>query len=566
MKDEAGGWFHNLLTDVEIAQQAQPKHIAEVAAELGLCECDLELYGKNKAKISLDVFQKRALHPDGRLILVTAITPTPAGEGKTTTTVGLGDALRKLGRSVCIAIREPSLGPCFGIKGGAAGGGYAQVIPMADINLHFTGDFHAITSAHNLLAAMLDNHIHQGNELGIDIHSITWRRAIDMNDRALRDIVIGLGGRANGIPRQSGFDITTASEIMALLCLAKDRQDLGERLSRVIVGLDKSGKPVTARDLQASGAMSVLLKDAIMPNLVQTLEGTPAFVHGGPFGNIAHGCNSAIATRMALKLTDYVVTEAGFGSDLGAEKFFDIKCRIADLKPVTAVVVATIRALKMHGGVALSNLAASNPAAVEKGIENLEKHCENVRHVGLEPIVAINKFPTDTEEEIAALSACCARINVPFALSDVWAKGGEGGLELADLVIKACEKESSFHPSYPLDLCIKEKVETVARLFYGANGVEFLPAAAKQIKDIESLGFGNLPICVAKTQNSLSDDPKIFGRPRNYRITIREAKVSAGAGFVVLYAGTIMTMPGLPKVPAAARIGMTPDGEIYGLF
>ncbi|MCC6443448.1 MAG: formate--tetrahydrofolate ligase [Armatimonadetes bacterium] len=555
-----------MLTDVEIAQQAKPKHITAISAELGICEEDLELYGKNKAKVSLDVVEKRASNRDGKLILVTAITPTPAGEGKTTTTVGLGDAIRKLGRSVCIAIREPSLGPCFGVKGGAAGGGYAQVIPMADINLHFTGDFHAITSAHNLLAALLDNHIHQGNDLDIDIHSIIWKRVMDMNERALRDIVVGLGGRANGMPRQSGFDITTASEIMALLCLSKDRQDLEERLSRVVVGLNKSGQTVTARDLQASGAMSVLLKDAIMPNLVQTLEGTPSFVHGGPFGNIAHGCNSIIATRMALNLADYVVTEAGFGSDLGAEKFFDIKCRTAGLMPVTAVVVATIRALKMHGGVALANLGASDPSAVAKGIENLEKHCENVRHVGLEPIVAINKFPTDTEEEIAALSECCAKMSVPFALSDVWAKGGAGGLELADLVLEACKKESHFHPSYPLELPLKEKAERIARKFYGADCADFTPAAAKQIKEIESLGFGHLPICIAKTQNSLSDDPKRIGRPRDYRITIREAKVSAGAGFVVMYAGTIMTMPGLPRVPAAAKIGIKPDGEIFGLF
>jgi len=555
-----------MLSDVEIAQQATPKHIRDIAAELKLTEDDLVFHGKDKAKIALDVLERDNGRGEGKLILVTAITPTPAGEGKTTTTVGLGDAMRKLGKSVAIALREPSLGPCFGIKGGAAGGGYAQVIPMADINLHFTGDFHAITTAHNLLAAMLDNHIHQGNELNIDVHSITWKRVMDMNERALRDIVIGLGGKANGVPRQSGFDITTASEIMALLCLSTDRADLEKRLANVVVAFNKQGLPITAKDLNASGAMAVVLKDAIVPNLVQTLEHTPAFVHGGPFGNIAHGCNSIIATRMALRLADYVVTEAGFGSDLGAEKFFDIKCRVAGLKPVTVVVVATIRALKMHGGVPMADLATNNPAAVEQGIENLQKHLENVRNVGLEPIVAINKFPTDTDEEIEVLSACCGKMGVKWALSDVWARGGEGGIDLAKIVLEACKQQSTFHPSYPLDLSIKEKVESVARQFYGADGADFLPAALTQIKQIESLGFGNLPICIAKTQNSLSDDPKTPGRPRGYKITIREAKVSAGAGFVVVYAGNIMTMPGLPKVPAAAKIGMNADGEIYGLF
>ncbi|MHB1455937.1 MAG: formate--tetrahydrofolate ligase [Armatimonadota bacterium] len=554
-----------MLSDVEIAQQANPLHIRDIAASLGISEDDLIFYGKDKAKVSLDILT-RSDRKEGKLVLVTAITPTPAGEGKTTTTVGLGDAIRKLGESVCIAIREPSLGPCFGVKGGAAGGGYAQVVPMADINLHFTGDFHAITTAHNLLSAMLDNSLHQGNPLDIDPHSITWKRVMDMNERALRDIVIGLGGKANGIPRQSGFDITTASEIMALLCLSSDREDLKKRLSSIVVGFNKAGKPITAQDLEASGAMLVVLKDAIVPNLVQTLEGTPSFIHGGPFGNIAHGCNSIIATRMALKLADYVITEAGFGSDLGAEKFFDIKCRVAGLKPVTCVVVATIRALKMHGGIPLSDLGINNPGAVEKGIENLEKHCENSRNVGLEPIVAINKFPTDTDEEIAMLSACCEKMGVTWALSDVWAKGGEGGTELAKLVIKACENESQFHPAYPAEMPIIEKIETVARKFYGADGADFLPAALKQIKQIESLGFGNLPVCIAKTQNSLSDDPKVIGRPRNFKIVIREAKVCAGAGFVVIYAGNIMTMPGLPKVPAATKIGMNPDGEIFGLF
>ena len=555
-----------MLSDVEIAQQAKPKHIRDVAAELGLAEDDLEFYGKDKAKVSLSVFEKRAGEPDGKLILVTAITPTPAGEGKTTTAVGLVDAIHKMGKSTCLALREPSLGPCFGIKGGAAGGGYAQVVPMADINLHFTGDFHAVTTAHNLLSAMLDNHVHQGNGLDIDVRSITWKRVMDMNERALRDIVIGLGGKANGIPRQSGFDITTASEIMALLCLANDREDLERRLANVVVALNKSGEPVTAKDLQASPAMTVVLKDAIVPNLVQTLENTPAFVHGGPFGNIAHGCNSIIATRMAMKLSDYAVTEAGFGSDLGAEKFFNIKCRAAGLKPVTVVVVATIRALKMHGGVPLAELKTSSPEALRKGIENLEKHCENVRHVGLEPIVAINKFPTDSDEEVKVLSECCTKMGVTWALSDVWADGGDGGLELAELVLKACEHNSSFQPAYPLEMSIKDKVETVAKKFYGADGADFAPAALTEIKKIESLGFGNLPICIAKTQNSLSDDKAVFGRPRNYKIAIREAKVSAGAGFVVVYAGAVMTMPGLPRVPAATKIGMKPDGEIYGLF
>lgn len=555
-----------MLSDVEIAQQAKPAHIKDIAAKLGLAEDDLIYYGQNKAKVSLDVMKSRAGKPDGKLILVTAITPTPAGEGKTTTAIGLADGLAKLGKSVCLALREPSLGPCFGVKGGAAGGGYAQVIPMEDINLHFTGDFHAITTAHNLLAAMLDNHLHQGNELDIDLHSITWKRVMDMNERALRNIVIGIGGKTNGVPRESGFDITTASEIMALLCLSKDRADLEQRLANIVVALNKSGEPVTAKDLGASGAMAVVLKDAIVPNLVQTLEGTPAFVHGGPFGNIAHGCNSVIATKTALKLADYVVTEAGFGSDLGAEKFFDIKCRVAELKPVTAVVVATIRALKMHGGVALADLNQNNPAALEQGIENLQKHVENVRLVGLEPIVTINRFPTDTEEEIETLSACCRKMGVQWALSEVWAKGGEGGKDLAELVLNVCKGESEFKPSYPLDMSIKDKVIEVARKFYGADGAVFLPAALNQIKQIESLGFGNLPVCIAKTQNSLSDNSKSIGRPGNFRITVREAKVCAGSGFVVIYAGNIMTMPGLPKVPAAVKIGMNTDGEIYGLF
>ena len=555
-----------MLTDVEIARQATIKHIKEVAAELGLAEEDLIYYGTDKAKVSLDRIDSLKGNPDGRLMLVTAITPTPAGEGKTTVAVGLGDALRRLGKKTCIAVREPSLGPCFGLKGGATGGGYAQVAPMADINLHFTGDFHAITTAHNLLAAMLDNSLHQGNALNINPYSINWKRAMDMNERALRDIVIGLGGRVNGVPRQSGFDITTASEIMALLCLSADRSDLEARLARVIVALDKDDRPITAKDLQASGAMAVVLKDAIVPNLVQTLEGTPAFIHGGPFGNIAHGCNSIIATKSALKLADYVVTEGGFGSDLGAEKFFDIKCRLADLKPAAAVVVATIRALKMHGGSPLAELAHNNPDAVLNGMENLEKHCENVRIVGLEPVVAINKFPTDTDQEIAALSDACAKMGVKWALTDVWAAGGQGGRELAELVIDAAGRQTDFTPAYSLDLSITEKIETVAGKFYGADGVEYTPAASRQIAEAERLGFGKLPICIAKTQNSLSDNPKALGRPRGFKVNIRGVRVSAGAGFVVVYAGDIMTMPGLPKIPAAVNMSISPNGDISGLF
>jgi len=555
-----------MLTDVQIAQQAKPKLIGEIADELGISKEDLIPYGHDKAKVSLNVAKSRADRPDGHLILVTAITPTPAGEGKTTTTIGLADALRRMGKSTCVAIREPSLGPCFGVKGGAAGGGYAQVIPMTDINLHFTGDFHAITTAHNLLAAMLDNHLHQGNTLNIDPHSITWKRVMDMNERALRNIVVGLGGKANGIPRESGFDITTASEIMALLALSTDMDDLRARLARIVVGFDRTGEPITSSDLQADGAMLVILKDALVPNLVQTLEGTPVFVHAGPFGNIAHGCNSVVATRTALKLADYIVTEAGFGSDLGAEKFFNIKCRVAELKPEAVVVVATIRALKMHGGVAKANLTISDPAAVTKGIENLEKHCENVREVGMEPIVAINRFETDSQEELSVLADACKTMGVTFALSDVFCKGGEGGLELAELVVEACKSPSTFHTAYEASLPIAEKVRIVASKFYGADGADFSAAALKQIKEIENLGYGNLPVCIAKTQNSLSDDAKLIGRPKGFTITVREAKLCAGSGFVVVYAGNIMTMPGLPKVPAAANIGMNSDGEIFGLF
>lgn len=554
------------LSDVEIAQSIEPKDIRKIAGKLGLSENDLALYGRDKAKITADAVKARQNNKQGKLILVTAITPTPAGEGKTTTTVGLGDAFSRLGKSICIAIREPSLGPCFGIKGGAAGGGYAQVIPMEDINLHFTGDFHAITTAHNLLSALLDNHIHQGNALNIDLNTITWKRVMDMNERALRNIIIGVGGKTNGVLRESGFDITAASEIMALLCLASDLKDLESRLSKIVVAYNKSGEIVTAKDLNASGALAVVLKDAIKPNIVQTLKGTPALVHGGPFGNIAHGCNSIIATKLAMSLADYVITEAGFGSDLGAEKFFDIKCRAADIKPSAAVVVATIRALKMHGGVALKDLSLNNPGAVSDGIENLKQHCQNMRNVGLEPIVAINKFPTDTDEEIAALTQACKDMDVKWALSDVWAKGGKGGIELANLIIEACETKSDFHPLYELNQPILSKVETIAVKFYGADGIDVLPAAFKQIKDIERLGFGNLPVCIAKTQSSLSDDPKLINCPSGYNVVVREAKLSAGAGFVVIYAGNIMTMPGLPKSPAAERMGLNEDGEVVGLF
>jgi len=556
-----------LLTDVEIAQAAQPKLITDVARDLGLSDEDLELYGRYKAKVSLSVLEETADRPDGKLVLVTAITPTPAGEGKTTTTVGLGDALRRMGRSAAIAIREPSLGPCFGVKGGAAGGGYAQVIPMADINLHFTGDFHAITSAHNLLAAMLDNSLYQGNPLNIDVYSINWKRVMDMNERALRSVVIGLGGKTGGVPRESGFDITTASEVMALLCLSTDRGDLQRRLERIVVALNKEGSPVTAADLKAAGAMAVLLKDAIKPNLVQTLEGTPAFVHGGPFGNIAHGSNSIIATRMGLKLADYLITEAGFGSDLGAEKFLNIKCRAAGLAPACGVIVATVRALKMHGGVKKDALCVSDPEALARGTENLWKHCENMEAMGLTPVVVVNRFPTDSDEEVARLDELCEEKGYAVALSNVWAEGGRGGTELAELVLDTIEKKpSQFRPLYPLEASLKDKIDIIVRTMYGADGADYTPEADKKLAEIEKLGFGGLPICVAKTQSSLSDDPAVVGRPRNYRITVRDAKLSAGAGFVVVYTGTIMTMPGLPKVPAAERIGFDERGNIVGLF
>lgn len=554
-----------MLPDAAIAQNACPCPINDVASELGLAPAEIEHFGRSKAKVFLSALEDRADKPDAKLILMTAITPTPAGEGKTTTTIGLGDAIRRIGKRVCIALREPSLGPCFGVKGGATGGGYAQVVPMVDINLHFTGDFHAVTSAHNLLAAMLENHLHHGNELNIDIHSIDWRRVIDLSERSLRDIVVGLGGKSNGYPRQSGFDITTASEIMALLCLSSSQADLEERLSRIIVGYTYDRKPVTAEHLQAVGAMTVLLKDALNPNLVQTLEGTPAFVHGGPFGNIAHGCNSILATKLAMKLSDYVVTEAGFATDLGAEKFFDIKCRTGGLKPSACVVVATIRALKLHGGVAFNDLEASNPVAVFKGCENLAKHCENVRLFGLEPIVAVNRFSGDSEEEIGAISKWLDGTGTKWALSDVWARGGEGGEELASLVVEACNKPSDFQPLYDLEDPLKDKMDAIAKKVYGAAGVEYQPSASKRIRELEKLGFGKLPICVAKTQNSLSDNAKAIGRPKGFWVFVRDVKVSAGAGFVVFYAGNIVTMPGLPKAPAAVKMGLDADGRVFGL-
>ncbi|MEJ5298594.1 MAG: formate--tetrahydrofolate ligase [Armatimonadota bacterium] len=554
-----------MLTDVEIAQQAVPEPITAVAGRLGLAETDIELYGPVKAKVTMDAIHRFSDRPDGRLILVTGITPTPAGEGKTTTTIGLGDALRRLGHSACIAIREPSLGPCFGLKGGATGGGYAQVIPMVDINLHFNGDFHAITSAHNLLSALLDNHIHRGDAFNIDPYEVMWRRVIDMNDRSLREIVTGLGGRANGLPRQTGFDITTASEVMALLCLATDLEDLKRRLARIVVALDRQGNPVTAEALKASGAMAVLLRDAIKPNLVQTLEGTPAFVHGGPFGNIAHGCSSVIATRLALKLADYVITEAGFGSDLGAEKFFNIKCRTAGLTPACAVVVATVRALKMHGGAAKDRLAEPDAAALERGLENLWKHCENVELHGVPPVVAVNRFESDSEEELSLLMERCRERGICVALADHWKRGGEGAEDLARAVLETISKrQSNFRFLYDLARPIEEKVETIARQVYGADRVVFTLEAEKKLALISRLGFGGLPVCMAKTQNSLSDDPLLLGRPAGFRLTVRDARVSAGAGFVVIYTGTIMTMPGLPPRPAAENMQLV-DGQVVGL-
>lgn len=555
-----------MLSDVEIAQSAQVEKITAAAAKLGLTEDDLEFYGKYKAKISPDVWQRVKNNSDGKLILVTAITPTPAGEGKTTTSIGLADAFAKLGRKICVALREPSLGPCFGIKGGAAGGGYAQVVPMEDINLHFTGDFHAITTAHNLLAAVLDNHLQQGNELKIDVRRVVWKRVLDLNDRALRNVIVGLGGKSNGVPRESGFDITVASEMMAILCLAKDFADLKERLGKIIVAYTVDGAIVTANDLNVTGSLALLLKDAIKPNLVQTLEGTPALIHGGPFANIAHGCNSVTATKYALKLADVVVTEAGFGADLGAEKFLDIKCRMSGLRPDAVVIVATIRALKMHGGVAKNNLATPNVEAVERGLANLEKHIENVQGFGLPAIVALNDFPTDTDEEIAAVEKICAAKGVRFARSKVFADGGAGGIDLARAVEDSFNDAKNFKFTYEDDASIADKILAVAQKIYGADGVSFESATKKQLADIERLGFGKFPICIAKTQYSLSDDDKKLGRPKNFNVTVRELKISAGAGFIVVLLGKILTMPGLPKRPAAEKIDITPDGIISGLF
>lgn len=556
-----------MKTDIQIAQEAVLKPITEVAAELNIQEDELELYGRYKAKISDEYMKKIESNPDGKLILVTAINPTPAGEGKTTTSVGLGQAFGKLGKKAIIALREPSLGPCFGIKGGAAGGGYAQVVPMEDLNLHFTGDFHAITSANNLLAALLDNHIHQGNELQIDTRQIVWKRCVDMNDRALRNIVVGLGNKLDGFVREDHFVITVASEIMAILCLASDMNDLKERLSRIVVAYNYAGEPVTAGDLQAVGAMAALLKDALKPNLIQTLEHTPALVHGGPFANIAHGCNSVRATRTALKMADYCITEAGFGADLGAEKFFDIKCRMAGLKPDAVVLVATIRALKYNGGVAKADLNTENLVALENGIVNLEKHIENLQKYGVPVVVTLNSFITDTEEEINFVKNFCEQRNCEFALSEVWAKGGEGGIALAEKVLETLEKkESHFKVLYGNDLSLKEKIETVAKEIYGAGCVNFAPTVLKQLAKLEELGFGSFPVCMAKNQYSLSDDPKLLGRPVGFEMNIREAYVSAGAGFVVVLTGAVVTMPGLSKQPAAYGIDVDEEGKITGLF
>ncbi len=554
-------------SDIDIAQSVTPRPIEEIAAGLDLSREDIEFYGSDKAKVKLSVLDRLRDRPDGKLVLVTAITPTPAGEGKTTTTVGLGDALHRLGKKTALALREPSLGPVFGIKGGAAGGGWAQVIPMEDINLHFTGDMHAIGAANNLLAALLDNHIHQGNALGIDVRRITWRRCVDMNDRQLRQITDGLGGRLNGVPREDGFDITVASEIMAILCLSRDLTDLKERLASIVVGYTREEQPVTAGQLKAAGAMAALLKDAIKPNLVQTLEHTPAFVHGGPFANIAHGCNSVTATRMALKLADYVITEAGFGADLGAEKFLDIKCRKAGLKPDAVVIVATVRALKHHGGAAKSELGTENLEALEKGLPNLYKHLENItQRFGLPAVVAINRFPTDTEAELDLVRRRCAAHGANVALSEVWGRGGEGGIELAEEVLRLCEQPADFHMTYTDDMSLREKIEAVAAAIYGADGVDILPAAARELDKLEALGYGRLPVCVAKTQYSLSDNPVLLGRPRGFRITVKGVRLSAGAGFVVVLTGDIMTMPGLPKVPAAEAIDVDASGRISGLF
>ena len=555
-----------MKSDIEIAQECTMLPIAQVAAKVGISEDDLDLYGKYKAKLTDECIKKLSSNKDGKLILVTAINPTPAGEGKTTVTVGLGEAFAKLDKKAIIALREPSLGPCFGIKGGAAGGGMAQVVPMEDLNLHFTGDFHAITSANNLLAALLDNHIQQGNVKRIDSRSIVWKRCMDMNDRALRNIVVGLGSKSDGFVREDHFVITVASEIMAVLCLAEDLKDLKRRLGRIIVAYDLDGNPVTAEDIQAVGAMTALLKDAIRPNIIQTLEHTPAIVHGGPFANIAHGCNSVIATRTALKLADYCITEAGFGADLGAEKFLDIKCRQAGLKPSAVVLVATVRALKYNGGIPKDQLGTENLDALKKGIENLGKHIENIQSYGLPVVVALNAFVSDTDSEIEYVKEYCKSKNCTMSVARVWEQGGEGGTELAELVIKATEEKSDFRFCYPDELSITEKIEAVAKKIYGADGVDIASAAAKQIAKIEEMGFGKLPVCMAKTQYSLSDDPALLGRPSDFKLHVREVYVSAGAGFVVVLTGSIMTMPGLSKSPAAYRIDVDDEGKITGLF
>lgn len=555
-----------MLSDIQIAQQAALKPITKIAQELGIEEEELEPYGRYKAKVNDKLFQRVKDRKDGRLVLVTAINPTPAGEGKTTVTTGLGQAMAKIGKKAVIALREPSLGPVFGVKGGAAGGGYSQVLPMEDINLHFTGDMHAITAANNLLCALLDNHIHQGNSLNIDPRRILIKRCLDMNDRELRNIVAGLGGRINGVPREDGFVITVATEIMAILCLASDLMDLKRRFGEILVAYTYSGEPVYAKDLKAEGAMTALMKDAVMPNLVQTLEGTPAIMHGGPFANIAHGCNSVRATRLALKLADYCITEAGFGSDLGAEKFFDIKCRLSGLKPSAVVLVATVRALKYNGGVPKADLSAENLEALEKGVANLKAHIENMRKYQVPVVVAINRFLSDSDRELQLIEKTCADCGADFAMTEVFAKGGEGGKALAQKVVAACEKPSNFTPIYSGQLTIPEKVETLAKEIYGADGVTYTAAAQKALKEIQALGGDKLPVCVAKTQYSLSDNPALLGRPKGFQITVRDMKLSNGAGFVVIYTGDIMTMPGLPKVPAAEKIDVTADGVIEGLF
>ena len=555
-----------MKTDVEIAQEAAIRPIREIAEKLGIPEDELELYGKYKAKITLDAWQRVKDQPNGKLILVTAINPTPAGEGKTTTSVGLADAFHEQGKKTAVALREPSLGPCFGLKGGAAGGGYSQVVPMEDINLHFTGDFHAITTAHNLLAAVIDNHIQQGNALDIDVRRIVWKRVLDLNDRALRHVVIGLGGKPHGVPRETGFDITVASEMMAILCLADGLEDMKKRLGRIVVAYTRDGRAVRAEELHVTGALTLLFKDAIKPNLVQTLEGTPAFIHGGPFANIAHGCNSIMATKFALKFADYVVTEAGFGADLGAEKFLDIKCRFAGFHPDAVVIVATVRALKMHGGLPKTELGKVDMTALESGLANLTKHIENIHKFGLPAVVAVNAFPTDTPEELAFVEEKCQELGAEVALSEVWAKGGKGGLKLAEKVEAAIRKPNQFRLLYDVNASVPDKIATIAREIYGADGVDFTDAARKNLQEIAALGFDKMPVCMAKTQYSLSDDAAKLGRPSGFRITVRELKISAGAGFIVAMTGNILTMPGLPKHPAAENMDIDEQGKITGLF